>query len=153
MIAGLLTGIAASPWVRAALRYGAIVLTVLLFLLALRRSGAPASEWDASPNALKPRRRPMTPNAGCWKRRLAVLAITTSLLTGCATGSSDSGGLGACPYVVEYSRAFQAQAAEELELLPEDKAIAELLADCAVMREQAQAYKRISGLPLSYRQN
>lgn len=38
MIAGLLTGIAASPWVRAALRYGAIVLAVLLFLLALRRS-------------------------------------------------------------------------------------------------------------------
>lgn len=39
MIAGLLTGIAASPWVRAALRYGAIALTILLFLLALRRSG------------------------------------------------------------------------------------------------------------------
>ena len=39
MIASLLNGIAASPWVRAALRYGAIVLAVLLFLLALRRSG------------------------------------------------------------------------------------------------------------------
>ena len=39
MIATLLTGIAASPWMRAALRYGAIVLAVLLFLLALRRSG------------------------------------------------------------------------------------------------------------------
>lgn len=39
MIAGLLTGLAASPWVRSALRYGAIVLAVLLFLLALRRSG------------------------------------------------------------------------------------------------------------------
>jgi len=39
VIAGLLTGIAASPWVRAALRYGAIVLAVLLFLLSLRRSG------------------------------------------------------------------------------------------------------------------
>ncbi len=39
MIAALLTGIAASPWTRAALRYGAIVLAVLLFLLALRRSG------------------------------------------------------------------------------------------------------------------
>lgn len=95
----------------------------------------------------------MMSNARFWKLRLVVLAITTSLLTGCATGSSDGGGLGACPYVVEYSRAFQAQAAEELELLPEDKAIAELLGDCAVMREQVQAYKRISGLPLSYRQN
>lgn len=39
MIAALLTGIAASPWTRAALRYGAIALTILLFLLALRRSG------------------------------------------------------------------------------------------------------------------
>ena len=39
MIAGLLTGIAMSPWVRAAVRYGAITLAVLLFLLALRRLG------------------------------------------------------------------------------------------------------------------
>ena len=39
MIAGLLTGISTSPWMRAALRYGAIALSVLLFLLALRRTG------------------------------------------------------------------------------------------------------------------
>jgi hypothetical protein len=39
MIASILGGIVASPWMRAALRYGAITLTVLLFLLALRRSG------------------------------------------------------------------------------------------------------------------
>ncbi|QFQ87424.1 hypothetical protein F8A10_08290 [Paracoccus kondratievae] len=39
MIAALLTGLAASPWTRAALHYGAIALAVLLFLLALRRSG------------------------------------------------------------------------------------------------------------------
>jgi hypothetical protein len=42
MIGALLTGIAAIPWMRAALRYGATVLTVLtvlLFLLSLRRSG------------------------------------------------------------------------------------------------------------------
>lgn len=39
MIGALLTGIAASPWMRAALRYGAIALAVLLFLLTLRRSG------------------------------------------------------------------------------------------------------------------
>ena len=39
MIAGLLTGIAARPWIRAALRYGAIVLALLLFLLSLRHSG------------------------------------------------------------------------------------------------------------------
>ncbi|UXU74173.1 MULTISPECIES: hypothetical protein [unclassified Paracoccus (in: a-proteobacteria)] len=39
MIPVLLGRIAASPWVRAALRYGAITLAVLLFLLSLRRSG------------------------------------------------------------------------------------------------------------------
>ncbi|WP_395822160.1 hypothetical protein [Devosia sp.] len=39
MIAPLLTGFASNPWVRSALRYGAIVLAVLLFLLSLRRSG------------------------------------------------------------------------------------------------------------------
>lgn len=39
MIGGLLTGIAASPWMRAALRYSAVALAILLFLLALRRSG------------------------------------------------------------------------------------------------------------------
>ena len=42
MIAALFTGIAAAPWMRAALRYGAIALAVLLFLLALRRSGGRA---------------------------------------------------------------------------------------------------------------
>ncbi len=39
MIATLLGGFAASPWMRSALSYGAIVLAVLLFLLSLRRSG------------------------------------------------------------------------------------------------------------------
>ena len=39
MIAALLIGIATSQWMRTALRYGAIVLAVLLFLLSLRRSG------------------------------------------------------------------------------------------------------------------
>ncbi|PQV57851.1 hypothetical protein LX70_01660 [Defluviimonas denitrificans] len=39
MIAVLLGGIAASPWMRVALRYGAIALAVLLFLLSLRGSG------------------------------------------------------------------------------------------------------------------
>lgn len=39
MIGTLLGGIAASPWMRAALRYGAFALAVLLFLLSLRRSG------------------------------------------------------------------------------------------------------------------
>ncbi len=39
MIASLLAWIAASPWMWTALRYGAILLAVLLFLLVLWRSG------------------------------------------------------------------------------------------------------------------
>jgi len=39
VIGGLLTGIATSLWMRVALRYGAIALAVLLFLLSLRRTG------------------------------------------------------------------------------------------------------------------
>ncbi len=38
MIGAVLTGCAARPWMQAALRYGAIALAVLLFLVALRRS-------------------------------------------------------------------------------------------------------------------
>jgi len=80
----------------------------------------------------------MMSNAGCWKRRLAVLAITTSLLSGCATVRSEDGRLATCPPVVEYGREFQAQAAEELALLPQGSAVAEMLSDYAVMREQAR---------------
>ncbi|SLN76185.1 hypothetical protein ROA7023_04116 [Roseisalinus antarcticus] len=81
-------------------------------------------------------------NARCWKRQRAVLVIATSLLSGCATGGSDVGGLGPCPPVVEYSREFQARTAEELRLLPKESAIADMLADYAVMRDQARVCKR-----------
>lgn len=81
----------------------------------------------------------MMSNARCWKRRLAVLAIATSLLSGCATVGSDGSGTGACPPVVAYSREFQARAAEDLTLLQEGSVIGEMLADYAVMREQARA--------------
>jgi hypothetical protein len=47
-----------------------------------------------------------------------------------------------CPPVVEYSREFQARAADELDLLPEGSAIAEMLADYSVMRDQARACSR-----------
>lgn len=40
--------------------------------------------------------------------------------------------------MVEYSREFQARAAEELTSLPDDSAIAEKLSDYAVMRDQAR---------------
>ena len=81
----------------------------------------------------------MTSNVGCWKRRLAVLAITTSLLSGCATVDSEPRIVTVCPPVVEYTRELQARAADELDLLPEGSAIAEMLADYSVMRDQARA--------------
>ena len=81
----------------------------------------------------------MMSNAGCWMRRFAVLAIATSLLSGCAAVSSDGPAVRTCAPVVDYSRQFQAQAAEELALLPEGSAIAGMLIDYAVMREQARA--------------
>jgi hypothetical protein len=80
-------------------------------------------------------------NARCWMRRLAVLATATSLLSGCATVGSDGGSLGACPPVVRYSRELQARAAEELAELPEDSAIAEMISDYVVLREQASICK------------
>ena len=84
----------------------------------------------------------MMSNAGCWRPRRVALGLATSLLTGCATVGSDLGGLGACPPVVEYSREFQARAAEQLALLPERSAVEEMLSDYAVMREQARLCSR-----------
>ena len=81
----------------------------------------------------------MTHNDGCSRRRRVALVLATIWLSGCATVSSNGSGPGACPPVVEYSREFQARAAEELALLPEGSAVAEMLADYAVMRDQARA--------------
>lgn len=80
----------------------------------------------------------MKSNARCWRQRLAVLVIATSWLTGCATAGFEAGGVAACPPVVEYSREFQTRAAEELVTLLEGSAIAEMLSDYAVMRQQAR---------------
>jgi len=75
----------------------------------------------------------MQSNVKCWRRRLAVLVIATSWLTGCVTERFEAGGLAACPPVVEYSREFQARAAEEMARLPHGSAIGEMLSDYAVM--------------------
>ncbi|EDP61594.1 hypothetical protein BAL199_07908 [alpha proteobacterium BAL199] len=68
--------------------------------------------------------------------RLAVLAIATSLLAGCATARSDGGG---CPPVPAYSREFLARAAEEMERLPAGSAVEQMLTDYWVLREQARS--------------
>lgn len=78
----------------------------------------------------------------CWRLRLAVLVIATSLLTGCATPGFESGGVAVCPPVVEYSREFQSRATEELEMLPDGSAVVEMIADYAVMREQARVCRK-----------
>ncbi|AXS40994.1 hypothetical protein [Breoghania sp. L-A4] len=81
----------------------------------------------------------MTYKGGCSRRQHVALVLATIWLSGCATGASDVGSLGACPPVIEYSREFQARAAKELVPLPEESVIAEMLSDYAVMREQAGA--------------
>ena len=68
-------------------------------------------------------------NARCWKRRLAVLAIATTLLSGCATAVSESPIAIGCPPLVDYGREFQVRAAEELGLLPDGSAIAEMMTE------------------------
>lgn len=80
----------------------------------------------------------MTPNDGCSMRRRVALVLVTIWLSGCTTGASDGSRLGACPPVVEYSPEFQAQAADEMGLLPENSAVADMMADYAVMRAQAR---------------
>lgn len=83
----------------------------------------------------------MTSIAGCLMRQLAVLVIVTISLTGCATVASDLRVTTICPPVVEYSREFQARAADELNLLPEASAVQDMLTDYAVVRDQLRACK------------
>ena len=54
-------------------------------------------------------------------------------------GVGFDGSYGACPPVVEYTRAEQLRMAEELAALPEGALISEWLADYAVLRDQARA--------------
>jgi hypothetical protein len=81
----------------------------------------------------------MTFSGKCWRRRRVVLAIAASLLTGCGTGSSDRPAAAACPPVVGYGAELQARAAAEVDALPAGSAVADLLSDYAVMRDQARA--------------
>ena len=49
-----------------------------------------------------------------------------------------------CPPLVEYSREVQARAAHELDVLPDGSAVAEMLSDYSVMRDQAPACSPLS---------
>ena len=77
-------------------------------------------------------------NARCWMLPTAGLAAAMIFLTGCA-GAGFEGSGGACPPVVDYSRAEQARVAEEVAALQEGALIAEWLADYAVLRDQVRA--------------
>jgi hypothetical protein len=81
-------------------------------------------------------------NDGCSRLRRVALVLATIWLSGCATVGSDVGSLGPCPPVVEYSRALQARAAEEVKLLPNGSAVVEMISDYAVLREQVRACER-----------
>ena len=81
----------------------------------------------------------MTFSGKCWRRRRVVLAIVTSLLGGCGTAGSDRPTATTCPPVVGYCAELQAQAAAEVGALPAGSAVADLLSDYAVMRDQARA--------------
>lgn len=81
----------------------------------------------------------MTHNDGCSKRRRVALTLARIWLSGYATGASDVRSLRACPPVVECSRAFKAQAAEERAFPPEGSLIAEMISDFAVIWTQAGA--------------
>jgi hypothetical protein len=84
----------------------------------------------------------MTFSAKCLMPRLAALAIATTLVAGCETGDSDGAAIHACPPVVEYRAEFQARAATELERLPAESALAAMLSDYAVLRDQVRACQK-----------
>jgi hypothetical protein len=71
-------------------------------------------------------------------RPRAALGVVMIFLTGCA-GAGFEGPGGACPPVVEYTRAEQMRVAGEVAALPEGALIPEWLADYAVLRDQARA--------------
>ena len=75
--------------------------------------------------------------ARCSTPPHTALLIVMLCLTGCATGGSET--RAPCPPVVDYTAADQAQAADEVETLPEGAVIVRMLGDYAVLRDQARA--------------
>ena len=141
MIGGLLAALARSAWPRAALRYGVTAFSILLFLLALRRSGERVVRLA---ERLETREKANEVSKGCWRWRLAVLVIGASWLTGCATADFETRSVAVCPSVLEYRSAFQARAAEEMPKLPDGSAVVEIMADYAVMRDQARVCRKLN---------
>lgn len=76
----------------------------------------------------------MPSNARCWRLPAAALATAMIFLNGCARVGFEA--RVACPPMVQYSKAEQAQVAEEVAALPENALIVDWLADYAVLRAQ-----------------
>lgn len=76
-------------------------------------------------------------NARCWRRPDVVPLIAMLLLSGCAMGDSEVHA--PCPPVVDYSVADQSRAVAEVDALPNDAMVMQMLIDYAVMRDQARA--------------
>lgn len=83
----------------------------------------------------------MPSTARCWTPQAAALAAVTIFLTACAGVSFDAPH-GACPPVVEYSRAEEVRMVEDVAALPEGALIMAWLADYAVLRDQARVCAR-----------
>lgn len=71
------------------------------------------------------------------------LALAMSLLTGCATARSSP--VVVCVPVATYSPEFLNRAADELDHLPADSALEQMIADYQTMRAQARACSNASG--------
>ncbi len=69
-----------------------------------------------------------------FKQRLLPLALVTSLLTSCATGSSDPACV--CPPIKEYTPDFQKKLANEIAAMNEKDALVSILQDYALVRQQ-----------------
>lgn len=68
--------------------------------------------------------------------RLGLLAIVTILLTSCGTGASDIKAPTVCPKIVEYSRDFQSQLADQLSVLPADSPAVIAILDYSRLRKE-----------------
>lgn len=136
MIAGLLTGIAARPWVQAALRYRAIILAVVLFVLALRRFGERAGRLVE--------RLETTEKANDVQRKMLEAAtrrprsrddLAERLRDGRFCGRQPPDVSARC----RVQPGVPSAGSRGSPLLPEGSAIAEMLADYAVMQERGRA--------------
>jgi hypothetical protein len=73
-------------------------------------------------------------------RTLLALILLTMSISGCATAGSEP----VCPQLIEYSKADQAKAADELQALPADSIVrAKFMPDYGRMRAEVRACRKL----------